>query len=134
MYKINRCRRAGKKLLIVFTCVIYFLGIFIGYLYGRSNETNLDDYIGKYSFPRLSDKLGIQEILSENLKLVMFLSLGGFILGVPTFINIFLNGYLLGVVIALYSEKNKSYQSFASNSSSRHLRNPRHNYSWSCWF
>ncbi len=30
--------------------------------------------------------------------------MGGFILGIPTFINLFSNGYIFGVIFAVYSE------------------------------
>ncbi len=30
--------------------------------------------------------------------------MGGFILGIPTFINLFSNGYILGVIFAVYSK------------------------------
>jgi uncharacterized membrane protein SpoIIM required for sporulation len=43
-------------------------------------------------------------ILLENLKVIAILILGGFIFGIPTFLNIFSNGYMFGVIFAVYSK------------------------------
>jgi uncharacterized membrane protein SpoIIM required for sporulation len=48
-------------------------------------------------------ELSFLHILLKNLRVVALLTVGSFTLGVPTFLNLFLNGYVLGVVISVFS-------------------------------
>ncbi|AIG98410.1 putative membrane protein [Archaeoglobus fulgidus DSM 8774] len=93
----------GAAILIPISFILYIIGFLIGNNFSEFNEIkNLQNHQNTL-FVSIN-KLNVSLILLENLRVLMLLIFGGFILGIPTFINLFSNGYILGVIFAVYSE------------------------------
>jgi uncharacterized membrane protein SpoIIM required for sporulation len=87
--------------LILVSLILYTSGFIIGNSLSQVNEVNFQNYQNNTLFLPIS-KLNVSSLLLENLRVLMYLFFGGFILGIPTFINIFSNGYVFGVIFTVY--------------------------------
>lgn len=95
---------------IILAFIIYIAGFLVANCLSEFDGISFQSYQNTLFLPVNRINTFSISILLKNLTLIIILILGGFIFGFPTFLNIFSNGYMFGVIFAVYSKTFKINQ------------------------
>ncbi len=88
--------------LVLFAFLIFVISFISGLIIGINNthlQILYDRKVGNIFIPYI---LSYKYIIINNLKVIIFLIVGAFTLGISTFLNLSLNGYILGIIVSIY--------------------------------
>ena len=82
--------------------IVYTTGFLIAFHFTETGGVSFQSYQNDLFLP--ISKINLFSIFLNNLTVITILIFGGFAFGIPTLLNIFSNGYMFGVIFAIYSK------------------------------
>ena len=94
--------RMNIILSVLLAFVFYTTGFLVASCFFEISEASFQSYQNNFFLP--ISKISLFSIFLNNLTVIAILVLGGFIFGIPTLLNLFSNGYMFGIIFAVYSK------------------------------
>jgi len=90
-----------NKWLILISTVILFASVLIGYIYANAIDQLMNEFLGVMKGKFSKEGINTLSILLNNLQSALFIYVGG-VIGIITAAILFINGLLIGYVIAIF--------------------------------